>query len=737
MAESGQEAPPRKKLVRAADASSLKQVKLCLGGDTVASKPNPNPDPSPALPAEPSPAPAPSKAKEPSHSGTPLNQCVALERKLTEELGTSNANSASVVSSSEIREASGNELSLAPYQLVGVNFLTLLSRKQNAGGAILADEMGLGKTAQCIAFLALELSHHQSTDTPAKHCSIALVVCPASLLDNWQAELTKWAPSLRVQVYYGQNRSELREELEEYQPSGESENEPMPFDVLLTCYTLFERNSDDQKEDRRFLRRFNIHTMVLDEAHHIKNRGSRRAQNVSKVSAHASFRIMLTGTPLQNDLRELESLLQMLSPDIFAGEDLFPQLEDCSKEEKDEFAKQAQKLIAPFVLRRMKEDVLDQLAPKETHDMKIELTERQQSLYGSAVSNIKRELRAYHSAASTSSSSSPTANGNGDCNQLPNESTIDKSNSNNNNDQQTEQNNGDDDEGVGSSYALKDRKPTKKRLKDAFTHLRKVANHPLLIRALYSEEHLEEIAKHCYRRELFGSDASFDRVKQHVSSLSDFALHQLCADPHLGGVLAHLQLPEHHAYSGGKAFSLTSLLRQLQQEGCRPLIFSQWKLMLDVIEWLLKVECYTYTRLDGDTNVSERQARVNAFNDTNSSIFAFLLSTRAGGQGLNLTGADVVILHDPDYTPSVDKQAIDRAHRIGQESKVRVYKMVATNTVDERIVEIAESKKGLDRQVMADGSSGSSSANNSSNVSNNASDETRTMSQILYELLES
>jgi SWI/SNF-related matrix-associated actin-dependent regulator 1 of chromatin subfamily A len=151
----------------------------------------------------------------------------------------------------------------------------------------------------------------------------------------------------------------------------------------------------------------------------------------------------------------------------------------------------------------------------------------------------------------------------------------------------------------------------------------------------------------------------------------------------------------------------------------------------------LKVECYTYTRLDGDTNVSERQARVNAFNDTNSSIFAFLLSTRAGGQGLNLTGADVVILHDPDYTPSVDKQAIDRAHRIGQESKVRVYKMVATNTVDERIVEIAESKKGLDRQVMADGSSGSSSANNSSNVSNNASDETRTMSQILYELLES
>lgn len=601
---------------------------------------------------------------------SPDRRCEILAQRLREQIGRGQAMEeeegervtatrdqqglGQVCTGSEVKSACGEEApELKPYQLVGVNFLLLL--RNLCGGAIIADEMGLGKTAQCVAFLAVQRWRGETRP--------ALIVAPASLLDTWLDEMSTWAPRLRVRVYYGNRRHEEREELARYQEGGDLEGEERPFDVLLTCYTLYERKSEEQKEDRRFLTRWSFSAMVLDEAHLIKNRNSARARTIRRVADSASFRVMLTGTPLQNDLWELESLLQLLAPEVFDQRgQLFPGADEATREEKQEHARKAKRLLAPFTLRRLKEEVLDQLAPKESQDLRIDLHPRQAELYSSAVTRLKTQLDP--------------------------------------------------------------KKETQSRLKDAFTHLRRVANHPLLVRSLYTGQDLETISRECHRRALFGSEASLDRVREHVSSLSDFDIHRLCEDPALSGSLLHLRLPNYRAFEAGKADKLRELLEGLRQEGSRVLVFSQWKLMLDVAEFLLSSMELPYTRLDGDTDVAERQARVDAFNDPSSGLFVFLLSTRAGGQGLNLTGADAVILHDPDYTPSVDRQAIDRAHRLGQTKRVRVYRLIARETVDERIIDIAEHKQGLNREILAQSSGGSS-------------EEAASMSEILLELLKS
>lgn len=176
-----------------------------------------------------------------------------------------------------------------------------------------------------------------------------------------------------------------------------------------------------------------------------------------------------------------------------------------------------------------------------------------------------------------------------------------------------------------------------------------MANHPLLVRRLFSDDAVAEIARVAHSRGIFGPDASPARVKEHCLELSDFQLHSLCCDEKLGDRLAQHRLSGERALDSAKARRLAELLPELRAKGSRVLVFSQWKIMLDVLEWAMAELSFPFCRLDGSTPVEERQRLVDGFNAPGSPLFAFLLSTRAGGQGINLTGADTVILHDCDF----------------------------------------------------------------------------------------
>ena len=442
-------------------------------------------------------------------------------------------------------------------------------------------------------------------------------------------------------------------------------------------------------------RAFRFGYAVLDEAHLVKNRTAQRARRLRHVLGRAAaHRLMLTGTPLQNDLAELLALLELLMPSLFDGRGALLDEAELKRAGRggDASARtiaRVRHLLGPFVLRRLKREVLQQLVPKTQVTQAIAPTEAQSALYSAALSAVRAEVAAKAAAKAAS------AAGGADVERV-----------------------------VGAA-----------RLKALFTYLRKVANHPLLVRHRYSDADVAEVSRLCALRGVFGADAPPKKVREHVESLSDFALHALCSDPRLGGALLHRRLPSDAALDSGKARFLAQLLPQLAARGSRPLIFSQWKIMLDVLEWVMAELKLSFFRLDGSTPVEERQALVDAYNAPNSTTFAFLLSTRAGGQGINLTGADTVILHDCDFNPQIDRQAEDRSHRLGQTRPVTVYRLVTQDTVDAKIVAIAERKLSLDAAVLAadDDTGGDAEPTGDGKASRAA--EARSMAALLQGLL--
>jgi SWI/SNF-related matrix-associated actin-dependent regulator 1 of chromatin subfamily A len=244
------------------------------------------------------------------------------------------------------------------------------------------------------------------------------------------------------------------------------------------------------------------------------------------------------------------------------------------------------------------------------------------------------------------------------------------------------------------------------------------------VRARYAEADLERIARVCHKSGVFGYEASLDRVRAHVfdDAYSDVDLHNLCGDGATRGQLRDLRLPPEAFSESGKTRALLSLLSDLRAKGSRPLIFSQWKIVLDVLEVALRDAGFPFVRLDGATATEERQTICDAYNDADSTAFAFLLSTRAGGQGLNLTSADTVIIHDCDFNPQIDRQAEDRCHRLGQQRPVTVIRLVTRDSVDERIVAVAEKKLDLDAAILSDPKAV-------------AAEENRAMHEIMEELL--
>ncbi|WIA09411.1 hypothetical protein OEZ85_008816 [Tetradesmus obliquus] len=734
---------------------------------------------------------------------------------------------------------------LKPYQLVGINFLLLLYRQQ-VGGAILADEMGLGKTAQAICFLGL-LSEFENDMGPH------LVVAPASLLENWERELALWCPRLRVVTYHGAHKEMVRNQLEKWrydvaaeldkgtlaepppgwirpgevadtaEESGSSEDEDdnryaqeefgeQPFhdhgyedladaasgkgafDVMLTTYTLFERVGASNSADRAFLRKWKWSQMLLDEAHALKNAASQRSRRLRKLAAGCRGRVMLTGTPLQNDLGELHNLLSFLLPTLFkeadeSAEGGFEEL--LQRANNDSLAEQRliqrmRGLLAPFVLRRLKSELAEQMVTKSHKMHEVAMTPEQSSLYKAAVQKVRDEVMAAVEAANLPNAAAGSAAGRNararnlntkyfneqggelapipitkrkrgrPAKKKPNEepaigimdglgleglgmssgpsmseggtqamSTLSGPGSR----AGSEATPGPGDQadtagtsgpnGCGSNregsvassarrmpLAIKNKddaaqmvsKLGSQRINNIFTHLRKICQHPLLVRHHFNDDKVKEIAEVASANKLFGGNCTVPRVLQEISGYNDFQLHNFCHTyPALLG--QHL-LPPTCLMASGKLVALDKLLNDLRAAGSRPLIFSQWTTVLDILEWFLHERGLTYVRLDGSTAVADRLSIVDSFNDPDGGVFAFLLSTRAGGQGLNLTGADTVILHDVDFNPQVDRQAEDRCHRLGQTRPVTVHRMVLAGTVDNNIHQIAQRKLRLDKEVL-------------------------------------
>ncbi|XP_059278207.1 protein CHROMATIN REMODELING 19 isoform X1 [Lycium ferocissimum] len=587
--------------------------------------------------------------------GKALQKCAKISLDLKRELfGTAaakcdsfaqveEASSLRIITQDDIEMACGEEGDpdfkpiLKPYQLVGVNFLLLLYRKK-IGGAILADEMGLGKTIQAITYLTL-LKHLE--DDPGPH----LIVCPASVLENWERELKKWCPAFTVIQYHGAGRSAYSKDLSSLARTGV----PPPFNVILVCYSLFERHSAQQKDDRKILKRWRWSCVIMDEAHALKDKSSYRWKNLMSVARNAHQRLMLTGTPLQNDLHELWSILEFMMPDLFETGDV--DLKKLLNAEDKELIARIKSILGPFILRRLKSDVMKQLVPKIQTVRYVGMEKLQEDAY-------KEAIESYRAASLARVSKQPVISSNN----------------------------------AGGVFS-------RRQISNYFLEFRKIANHPLLVRRIYTDDDVVRIARVMHPKGVFGFECTVDRVIEELKGYNDFSIHKLLLyyGDNNKGVLS-----DEHVMISAKCQELAKLLPSLKLSGHRVLIFSQWTSMLDILEWTLDVIGVTYRRLDGSTQVTERQTIVDTFNK-DTSIFACLLSTRAGGQGLNLTGADTVIIHDMDFNPQIDRQAEDRCHRIGQNKPVTVYRLVTRNTVDENVYEIAKRKLTLDAAILESG----------------------------------
>ncbi|XP_065093600.1 SWI/SNF-related matrix-associated actin-dependent regulator of chromatin subfamily A containing DEAD/H box 1 homolog [Ochlerotatus camptorhynchus] len=550
---------------------------------------------------------------------TIMNKCRKMCQKLEAAIATDGGR---VAQPSNIPDG----FKLAEYQLLGLNWLSVMHR--NDMNAILADEMGLGKTIQVIAFLAW-LKENDLIKHPQ------LIVVPSSTLDNWDNELRKWCPELIVMKYYG-SQEERRMIRIDWAKNGISD-----VDVVLTTYHMMGASG----EEKKMWRVTQFQYVVFDEAHMLKNMTSQRYENLLRI--RADRRILMTGTPLQNNLLELMSLLCFVMPKLFGGkvEDikaLFQRIkskdsgEDQTTFEKNQIER-AKQIMKPFILRRLKKDVLSFLPPKTETIMKIPMLDSQKEKYLDLISE-------YQNATGVMKSTTVIS---------------------------------------GMSIMME---------------MRKLANHPLLLRYYFSDAEVRKIA-----RKLAGDsdwkNKNIDETFQDIAYLSDFKLLQL-KDKYTS--LYDLHIPDKLIVASGKFRQLDELLPKLKSEGHRVLIFSQFVMMLDIIEKYLDIRKYQYLRLDGQTAVTDRQEMIDQYTQ-DPNIFIFLLSTKAGGLGINLTAADTVIVHDIDFNPYNDKQAEDRSHRMGQTKPVNIYKLIMEGTIEEEMLMIAQDKLKLEKDVTEEG----------------------------------
>lgn len=517
------------------------------------------------------------------------------------------------------------DLQLKPFQMVGLNWLKIMHTQEING--ILADEMGLGKTIQTISFLAHLLEEGQS----GPH----VIIVPSSTIENWIRECKVWCPSMKVLVYYG-SQEERRATRQYIMYANEDD-----YNVIITTYNM----ATGSVEDRSLFKKFFFHFAIFDEGHLLKNMSSLRYQNLMRIQAHR--RLLLTGTPLQNNLLELMSLLCFVMPDMFIGKTeqlkrMFTMISRTNNDEKRSRYEQdriahAKQIMRPFVLRRLKSEVLSQLPKKLEATEYCVMTPNQHELYDRLIKSFTTQLS------------------------------------------------DDEDDNVNRSAML--------------MQLRKAANHPLLHRSHYTDTKIKEMAEVLCEEPSHKDRGALPKlIAEDMMPMSDFELHKCCL--YYKRYLGDYALDESLIEESGKFKVLEQKLDMHKKQKDRVLLFSQFTTVLDIMEIFLKRKKIRYLRLDGSTPVPERQKLIDEYNN-DTAIFVFLLSTKAGGLGINLTSANVVILHDIDFNPYNDKQAEDRCHRVGQTREVQILRLISKDTVEEAMLKCSLEKLKLEKDVIS------------------------------------
>ncbi|KAJ7657873.1 SNF2-family ATP dependent chromatin remodeling factor snf21 [Mycena polygramma] len=473
---------------------------------------------------------------------------------------------------------------LKEYQIKGLQWMVSLYNNRLNG--ILADEMGLGKTIQTISLIAF-LIESKRLHGPY------LVIVPLSTMTNWSGEFAKWAPSINVIAYKGNpgQRKALQADLRVGH-----------FQVLLTTYEYIIK-------DRPILAKFNWLHMIIDEGHRMKNTNSKLSVTLTTYY-HSRYRLLLSGTPLQNNLTELWSLLNFVLPKIFNSVKSFDEWFNTpfansgtgDKIELDEeeallIIRRLHKVLRPFLLRRLKKDVASELPDKVERVIKVRMSALQSQMY--------KQMKKYKMIADGSAKN-------------------------------------------GKSGGVKG-------LANELMQFRKICQHPFLF------ENVED--------------------EMNPSGLIDDKLIR----------------------NSGKIELLSRVLPKFFATGHRVLIFFQMTKVMDIMADFLGMMGWKFLRLDGNTKTEERASFVQMFNAKDSEYNVFILSTKAGGLGLNLQTADTVIIFDSDWNPHVDLQAQDRAHRIGQTKAVLILRLITEKSVEEVMYQRARFKLGIDDKVIGAG----------------------------------
>ena len=604
------------------------------------------------------------------------------------------------------------------YQLEGLEWL--ISLYENGLNGILADEMGLGKTIQTISFLAF--LREKGTYGPF------LIAAPLSTTSNWVAEFNKWTPKIPVVLYHGSKpeREEIRRK--QFKNPGSKE-----FPVICTSYEIC-------MNDRKFLANYGWKFIIIDEGHRIKNLDCRLIRELQTYQS--ANRLLITGTPLQNNLTELWSLLHFLMPNIFNKLESFEAWFDfsalkerngyeqiLSEDRKKSLVSSLHAILKPFLLRRVKADVETSLPKKREYVLYAPLTQTQRELYQEIIdgnSRVYLENKAFETFSREGTPGSVKSRG------LKRKIHD-----------------------AGLETPIKSAK-TSRASTPAST-----ATGPRSRRAKKSQNY-EEMSDAKYFRQVGSSAPSSpapDTPTADSSEAEAIEREQTLAmakrtigQKKLQNPVLQLRLccnsPHNFFYpftaedesdvddtlitESGKMLLLDRLLPDLLSKGHKVLIFSQFKSQLDLLETYCRVlRSWNVCRIDGSIPQSERQEQILSFNESDSDTNVFLLSTRAGGQGINLASADTVLLFDSDWNPQQDLQAQDRAHRIGQTRPVIVYRFATKGTVETMLLEKADSKRRLEKLVIQKGRFRNNNNSNNNGGGGAAGEDFRELQKLL------
>ncbi|XP_061490667.1 lymphoid-specific helicase isoform X2 [Rhineura floridana] len=524
------------------------------------------------------------------------------------------------------------------YQVEGMEWLRMLW--ENGINGILADEMGLGKTIQCIATIALMVE--RGVTGPFLVCG------PLSTLPNWMAEFRRFTPKVPIMLYHG-TQQERRTLVHKIRKRDGSLN---VHPVVITSFEIAMR-------DRNTLQNFYWKYLIVDEGHRIKNMNCRLIRELKRFST--DNKLLLTGTPLQNNLSELWSLLNFLLPDVFDDLKSFESWFDITsiseiaedivaKEREQNILHMLHQILTPFLLRRLKSDIALEVPPKREVVVYAPLVKKQETFYSAIINK-----------------------------------TIQKLLGNN------------QEEVVELSSAGR---PKRRSRKVASYRELGEDDFPDQLEEIMSKMQ-EEVEKERPVIEMnMPLDSEINLKLQNIMML----LRKCCNHPYLieyplDSATQQFKVDEDLVKNSGKFLLLDRMLPELKKRGHKVLLFSQMTKMLDILMDYCYLRNYQFSRLDGSMAYIEREENMNKFN-TDPEVFIFLLSTRAGGLGINLTAADTVIIYDSDWNPQSDLQAQDRCHRIGQTKPVVVYRFVTANTVDQKIVERAAAKRKLEKLII-------------------------------------